>query len=54
MGIPDGVVGRTIDLNLVLGQSAKAAIWIPSSRNEIVPTDPNPLRTITVTFVPSS
>jgi hypothetical protein len=30
MGVPGGVVGRTVALNLVLGQSAKAVIWIPS------------------------
>jgi hypothetical protein len=29
MGVPGGVVGRTVALNLVLGQSAKAVIWIP-------------------------
>jgi len=29
-GAPGGVVGRTVALNLVLGQSAKAVIWIPS------------------------
>lgn len=30
MGVPGGVVGRTVALNLVLGQSAKAVVWIPS------------------------
>jgi hypothetical protein len=30
MGVPGGVVGRTVALNLVLGQSPKAVIWIPS------------------------
>ena len=30
MGEPGGVVGRTVALNFVLGQSAKAVIWIPS------------------------
>jgi hypothetical protein len=29
-GVPSGVVGRTVALNLVLGQSAKAVVWIPS------------------------
>jgi len=30
MGVPGGVVGRTVALNLVLGQSDKAVVWIPS------------------------
>jgi hypothetical protein len=30
MGVPGGVVGRTVALNLVLGQSNKAVVWIPS------------------------
>src|SRR5690242_17003773 len=29
-GVPGGVIGRTVALDLVLGQSAKAVIWIPS------------------------
>jgi hypothetical protein len=29
-GVPGGVIGRTVALNLVLGRSAKAAIWIAS------------------------
>lgn len=29
-GVPGGVIGRTIALNLVLGRSTKAAIWIAS------------------------
>ena len=31
MGVPGGVVGRTVALDLVLGQSANALIWIPSA-----------------------
>ena len=29
-GVPAGVVGRTVALDLVLGRSATAAVWIPS------------------------
>jgi hypothetical protein len=29
-GVPPGVVGRTVALNLVLHQSANAVVWVPS------------------------
>ena len=29
-GVPDGVVGRTVALNLVLGRSDNAVLWIPA------------------------
>jgi hypothetical protein len=29
-GPPDGVIGRTIPLNLVIGRAEKAAVWIPA------------------------
>jgi hypothetical protein len=56
---PQGMTGTHVFSGIFSGPCAEMvsqgfATGPCSSRTEIVPTDPNPLRTITVTFVPSS